>query len=146
MPGKRVSATVKDVPADVFIKAYAAHLKRTGTIQLPEWVGYVKTAPYKELAPYDEDWFYIRAAAIARRLYIRRGTGVGAFTKVFGGSSSRGVKSSRFARASPGVIRSVIQQLEAIKVVQKVPKGGRQLTRTGRAELDRIASAIVNKQ
>ena len=33
------------------------------------WVDSVKTATYKELAPYDPDWFYIRAASVARKLY-----------------------------------------------------------------------------
>ena len=120
---KRVAATVKDVPADVFIKAYAAHLKRTGKMQVPEWVGLIKTASYKELAPYDEDWYYIRAASIARRLYIRRGTGVGAFTKVYGGRDRRGLRGGSFSRSSAGLIRSCVQQLEAIGVVSKVPKG-----------------------
>ena len=30
-------------------------------IKLPQWVDIVKTATYKELAPYDPDWYYIRA-------------------------------------------------------------------------------------
>ena len=28
---------------------------------MPEWVDLVKTAKSKELAPYDPDWYYIRA-------------------------------------------------------------------------------------
>lgn len=28
---------------------------------LPEWTDIVKTAKFKELAPYDPDWYYIRA-------------------------------------------------------------------------------------
>lgn len=93
MPGKGV----RDVPADAFIKAYAAHLKSNDNvrtnfarlfflakavcsailvhescaerllvllqIKLPQWVDIVKTATYKELAPYDPDWYYIRAGA-----------------------------------------------------------------------------------
>jgi Ribosomal protein S19e len=51
---KRAPATVKDVPADVFIKEYAAHLKRCGRIRLPKWVDLVKTAHFKELSPYDQ--------------------------------------------------------------------------------------------
>ena len=27
----------------------------------------------KELAPYDEDWFYVRTASMARHMYIRFG-------------------------------------------------------------------------
>ena len=30
-------------------------------MEVPTWVDIVKTASYKELAPYDPDWFYIRA-------------------------------------------------------------------------------------
>lgn len=30
-------------------------------IQLPSWVDLVKTAKFKELAPYDPDWYYVRA-------------------------------------------------------------------------------------
>lgn len=52
--------TLKDVPAAEFVTTYAAHLKRVGLIDLPAWVDTVKTAPRKELAPYDQDWFYIR--------------------------------------------------------------------------------------
>jgi ribosomal protein S19E (S16A) len=34
-------------------------------IQLPNWVDIVKTATFKELAPYDPDWYYIRAGTAA---------------------------------------------------------------------------------
>jgi small subunit ribosomal protein S19e len=34
-------------------------------IQLPSWVDVVKTGSFKELAPYDSDWYYIRAGKIA---------------------------------------------------------------------------------
>lgn len=32
-----------------------------GKLEVPTWVDIVKTGTYKELAPYDQDWFYIRA-------------------------------------------------------------------------------------
>lgn len=44
-----------------FIKAYAAYLKRTGKLEVPKWVDLVKTGTFKELAPYDPDWYYVRA-------------------------------------------------------------------------------------
>lgn len=52
--------TVKDVPPAEFVTTYAAHLKRVGLIEIPPWVDTIKTAPRKELAPYDPDWLYIR--------------------------------------------------------------------------------------
>lgn len=30
-------------------------------MELPEWMDIVKTGRFKELAPYDPDWYYIRA-------------------------------------------------------------------------------------
>jgi small subunit ribosomal protein S19e len=32
-------------------------------IEVPSWVDIVKTATFKELAPYDPDWYYVRAGA-----------------------------------------------------------------------------------
>lgn len=53
--------SVKDVPPQEFVKEYAAHLKRAGKLPVPEWVDVVKTSVAKEMAPYDKDWYYIRA-------------------------------------------------------------------------------------
>ena len=52
--------TLKDVAADKFITAYAAQLKKAGQIEVPAWSGIMKTASYKDLSPYDPDWFYVR--------------------------------------------------------------------------------------
>ena len=37
---------------------------RSGKIKLPPYVDYVKTGRHKELAPYDKDWYYIRAGEL----------------------------------------------------------------------------------
>ena len=54
-------------------------------MKVPEWVDIVKLGKFNEMAPYDDDWYYIRAASVARHLYIRHPCGVGTFTKVYGG-------------------------------------------------------------
>ena len=51
---------------------------------VPEWVDIVKDGVAKELAPYDEDWFYTRTASVARHLYIRAPVGVGTVRKIYG--------------------------------------------------------------
>jgi len=56
--------TLRDVSAAAFIKAYAAHLKNDTNMRLPKWHDVVKTGVGRELAPYDEDWYYIRAGAL----------------------------------------------------------------------------------
>ena len=60
----------------------------------------VKTSCAKEYSPQDPDWYYVRAAALARKVYLRGGAGVGSFSRSFGGSYSRGAKKERFQRAS----------------------------------------------
>jgi hypothetical protein len=61
-------------------------------MKVPEWVDLVKSARFKELAPYDEDWYYTRCAALARHIYFRSPVGVGAVTKIFGGENKQGVQ------------------------------------------------------
>ena len=53
--------TLKDVSSHDFVVEYAQHLKKTGKMEVPKWVDLCKTGPFKELAPYDEDFYYIRA-------------------------------------------------------------------------------------
>lgn len=36
-------------------------LTPTGKLEIPTWVDIVKTGAYKEQAPYDPDWYYVRA-------------------------------------------------------------------------------------
>ena len=103
--------TLKDVDSHEFVRRYAVQLKKQGKISLPELVDLMKTSVAKELAPYDEDWYYIRCASLARRLYVRQGTGVGAFSKVYGSKKRRGTLPGHFCRASRGVIRSCLKAL-----------------------------------
>ncbi|RKP11034.1 40S ribosomal protein S19-A [Thamnocephalis sphaerospora] len=136
-------ATVKDINAHAFVKAYAAHLKRTGKVEVPKWVDLVKTGSYKELAPYDPDWFYIHAASIARHIYLRNSVGVGALRKLYGGRANRGTRPSHHADASGSVQRKALQALEKIGVLEKSSEGGRRITQDGRRDLDRISSQVA---
>merc|ERR1712159_765460 len=138
----RRGTTVKDVPADQFIKRCADFLKRQPKFQVPKWADLVKTGHFKELAPYDEDWFHIRAASIARKIYLRPGCGIGALRHWYGGCHRRGTRTSRHATASGAVIRNCLKQLEGQGLVELHSDGGRQITSKGRSELDRIAGSI----
>ncbi|XP_023802277.1 40S ribosomal protein S19 [Cyanistes caeruleus] len=117
--------------------------RRSGKLKVPEWADTVKLAKHKELAPYDENWFYTRAASTARHLYLRGGAGVGSMAKVYGGRQRRGVRPSHFSRGSGAVARRVLQALEALKVVEKDQDGGRKLTPQGQRDLDRIAGQVA---
>jgi small subunit ribosomal protein S19e len=135
--------TVKDVPAQQFVKTYAAYLKRTGRLEVPKWVDLVKTGTHKELAPYDPDWFYVRAASIARHVYLRKGTGVGGLKKNYGGSVNRGSRPSKHQDGSGSIARKCMQALEKISVLEKDAQGGRKISADGQKDLDRIAQQIV---
>ncbi|XP_010259352.1 PREDICTED: 40S ribosomal protein S19-3 [Nelumbo nucifera] len=135
--------TVKDVSPHEFVKAYAAHLKRSGKMELPHWTDIVKTATFKELAPYDPDWYYIRAASMARKIYLRQGIGVGGFRKIYGGSKRNGSRPPHFCKSSGSIARHVLQQLQKMNIVDIDPKGGRRITSSGQRDLDQVAGRIV---
>lgn len=118
---------------------------RTGKMRVPDWIDIVKSARFKELAPYDPDWYYVRCAALARHIYIRSPIGVGAVTKIFGGRKRNGTHPSHFCRSAGGVARKALQSLEQLKLIEKAPLGGRKLTSQGRRDLDRIAAQVKAK-
>ncbi|KAL8130391.1 hypothetical protein V2J09_019546 [Rumex salicifolius] len=135
-------ATVKDVSPHEFVKAYSAHLKRSGKMELPHWTDIVKTGTLKELAPYDPDWYYIRAASMARKIYMRGGIGVGGFKRIYGGSKRNGSRPPHFGSSSGTVARNILQQLESMNIVEIDPKGGRRITSSGRRDLDQVAGRV----
>lgn len=138
-----------------FINAYAAFLKRQGKLPVPGtstssqslvivlltppgWVDTVKTGPAKEMPPQDADWFYVRAASIARHVYLRKTVGVGRLRKVHGTAKNRGARPSKHVNASGSVDRKVMQSLEKIGILeQDEEKGGRRITQAGQRDLDR---------
>lgn len=115
-------------------------------VQLPANVDFMKTGAFKELGPLDNDWYYVRCAAIARRLYCNQGIGVGMFRKIFGGSSNRKGKHSpeHFSKGSGGLIRHALQQLETLGLVEKHTgtKGGRKVSPEGQRQMDLVASRV----
>ena len=86
------------------------------------------------------------AAAIARRVYLRQGLGVGALRTQFGNrNTNRGTRPEKHARAAGGVIRHILMQFEANNLMEKTTtaKGGRKMTPSGQRDLDLIASRIA---
>jgi len=140
MPG----VSVKDVEAHKFIDAYAAFLKRQGKLPIPGWVDTVKTSHSKEMPPLNNDWYYVRAASVARHVYMRKTVGVGRLRKVHGAQKNRGSRPSHHTNASGSVDRHVMQSLEKIGVLeQDEDKGGRRITQSGQRDLDRIAQTTL---
>eukprot|EP00439_Symbiodinium_sp_Y106_P069964 s736_g12.t1 len=136
--GRKI-VTVKDVEPEKFIKAFSQHLKRQGRFELPKWADVVKTSKAKELPPMDPDWLYVRTASMVRKIYIRKGMGVGAFKKVYGGQKRRGTCTNVFTKSSGKIARYILQQLEEMGLVEMDENSGRQITKEGQRELDTVA-------
>lgn len=108
------------------------------------WVDTVKTGPAKELPPQNIDWFYVRAASVARHVYLRKTVGVGRLRKVHGTAKNRGARPSKHVDASGSVERKILQALEKIGVLEHdEEKGGRRITQSGQRDLDRIAQTTA---
>ncbi|CAI8509588.1 Protein component of the small (40S) ribosomal subunit [Hanseniaspora opuntiae] len=143
MPGY----SVRNVPAQDFINAYAVFLQKQGKLEVPNYVDIVKTSAGNEMPPQDaEGWFYKRAASVARHIYLRKHVGVGALNKLYGGAKNRGVRPNKHVDASGSINRRVLQALEKIGVLEKSPNGGRRISENGFRDLDRIAGQIVEDE
>lgn len=89
--------------------------------------------------------FYVRAAAVARHIYLRKTVGVGRLRKAHGGTKNRGCAPSHHVDASGAVERKVMQALEKIGVLEHdEDKGGRRITQSGQRDLDRTSDLPEN--
>uniref|UniRef100_A0A0A9Z8I6 40S ribosomal protein S19-1 n=1 Tax=Lygus hesperus TaxID=30085 RepID=A0A0A9Z8I6_LYGHE len=135
--------TVKDIPASKFVAALAEHFKNSGKYKLPVWHDIVKTSSAAQLAPLDEDWYYKRLAAVARRVYLKGGLGSHRLTKCFSRSGKFDTRPRHSVRAAKQPIRSALKALEKNGLVsRKKGAAGRFFTSAGRRELDNVATSI----
>ena len=80
---------------------------------------FVKTSCRKELAPYNQDWLYVRAAALARKVYLRQNIGVGALKHIYGSKWRRGVRTPRHGAGSKKIIRFCLMELVNAGILEK---------------------------
>ncbi len=138
---------VKDVPPDMLIERLAKYLKENvPQVRPPEWALFVKTGANKDRPPMQNDWWYYRAAAILRKLYLHGPVGIERLRMAFSyrAKVGCGVRSERTRKAGGAIIRNILHQLEAAGLVTKT-KEGRVLTPQGRSLLDRIATEIMKE-
>ncbi|MEW6010549.1 30S ribosomal protein S19e [Methanobacterium alkalithermotolerans] len=137
-------STVYDVPADLLINQVAKELSQEKKVNPPEWANFVKTGVHKERRPENNDWWYVRSAAILRRVYIDGPVGVNSLRTQYGGKKDLGSSPEKFRRGSGAIIRGALHQLEDAGFVEKV-EGGRVVTSKGRSFLDKT-SVLVKKE
>ncbi len=130
--------TVQDVPAEALIEKASQSLKQADAIEQPEWAAFARTGTHTERPPERDDWWFIRTAAVLRKVYIDGPVGTERLAAHFGGKKDRGAKPHQSVKGSRNVVRTALQQLEAAGYVQQTD-AGRKITPEGQSFLDNVA-------
>ena len=133
--------TVYDVPADHIIRRVAEELKKRKEIVPPEWAAFAKTGVHKEMPPEDPDWWFVRAAAVLRRVYVDGPLGVERMRSFYGGKKNRGSRPNAFRKGSGSILRKAFQQLEAAGLIVH-DKTGRKVSPAGMSFLDNLSHEV----
>ena len=132
--------TIYDKNPNEIIEKAALELKKI--LKAPEWSIFVKTGAGRERPPISIDWWCIRAASVLRKIYLNGPIGVSKLKTKYGNKKNRGHKPEHFYKGSGKIIRTIMQQLENEKFIEKAQKGvhkGRVITNKGKSFLDKIA-------
>lgn len=135
---------MKDVSPQKLIEKLSEELKKNENIKPPEWSKYVKTGVSEERPPLQKDWWFLRTAAVLRKIYLHGPVGVQRLRTAFGGRRRRGHKPAHHRKAGGKIIRLILQQLEKSGYVQKVekPRKGRIITSKGQRILNKVSKEI----
>ncbi|HUU79599.1 MAG TPA: 30S ribosomal protein S19e [candidate division Zixibacteria bacterium] len=134
--------TAYDVPAQELIHLVAEELKKSKKITPPEWASYVKTGSFKQHAPQQADWWFVRCASLLRKVYVSGPIGTSHLRKEYGGLKRGRSTPERFQKASGAIIRKALQQLEAEGLVSS-ERRGRTISPKGRSILDKAATSLI---
>jgi small subunit ribosomal protein S19e len=134
--------TLYDIPANKLIELAATKLKSDERFTPPEWASCVKTGMHREHPPQNDDWWYVRCAALLRRIAMDGPVGTQRLRSVYGGKTDNSSKPERFVKGSGSIIRKAMQQLESAGFVKTTPKG-REISSQGRSFLDNSAYELA---
>lgn len=135
--------SAREVDPQKFNSMLKEELKKVKEISPPAWSPFVKSGAHRERIPQQDDFWYVRSAAVLRRFYLDNSVGVERLRSYFGGKKRRGHKPAHFRKSSGNIIRKIVQQLEASGLVEKnSDKKGRKLTAQGRKLLDKVAYEV----
>jgi small subunit ribosomal protein S19e len=93
------------------------------------------------MPPEDPDWWYVRVAAVLRRVYVDGPIGVERMRSFYGGKKDRGSKPSQFRKGSGSILRKSLQQLESAGFVLH-DRTGRRISPAGASFIDGIAYSL----
>jgi len=141
------NVTVHEIPSQKFILHLAEKLKEMKEFEMPKWAFYVKTGRSKMRPPEREDWWYVRAASILRKVYVNGIIGVERLRTEYGSRKKRGMRPEKFYKASGKIIRTILQQATKAGLVEHIKEKriGRRLTKKGKEFLENLASELKEK-
>lgn len=138
--------TVFDVDASIVINGTAEELKKIEVMKKPAWANFVKTSPARERYPVNDNWWYVRAASLLRKMYIfNKPIGTNKLRGFYGGRKNRGHKPERFYNGSGKIIRVILQQLEKAELISPIKEGahkGRIISKKGKSFLDKVVKNV----
>ena len=142
--------TIYDVDPTELIDEVAKELQKIKEITPPQWASFVKTGANRERPPARQDWWYVRASSLLRKVRLKGPIGISKLRTLYGGLKNRGHKPEQFRRSSGSILRKILQQMEKAELVKKDKKGvhkGRIITPKGIKLMDNVAKKIGgNKQ
>ncbi len=131
--------TKKEVHPQEQIAQLSEALKKLDALKPPDWSHYVKTGTHREHPPEQPDWWYTRAASVLRRIYLDGPVGLARLRTFYGGRKNRGSSPERFRKGGGKIIRTILQQLESVMLVEKAERSGRRITSKGASMVDHAA-------
>lgn len=138
-------SNVREVSAAAFTERLAQYLENNKVLTAPKWADLVKTGCLMQMPPNFQNWWYLRAAAVCRQVYLHPNTSVTELRNRFGSKKHYGTKPCHFCQASGKVLRVILQQLETAGYIKK-EEDGRVITPRGQKQLDTLARELKKAQ
>ncbi|MFH0837386.1 MAG: 30S ribosomal protein S19e [Candidatus Aenigmatarchaeota archaeon] len=131
--------SARDVNQSMLVETASKELEKR--VHMPEWAKFVKTGVCKQRPPEQHNWWFLRTASLLRKIYLDGPIGVSKLRSYYGGLKNLGHQPSHFRKAGGKIIRTALQELERVGLIEKVnkPKKGRIVTKEGQRFLDKIA-------
>ena len=135
--------TPYDIPPSMLINRLGKYLKEeSDTITPPEWSHFIKTGIHNERPPKSADWWFVRCAAVLRKIYVKGPIGIEKLRGEYGGRTDKGVKPEHARKGSGAIVRNALKQLQEAGFVKIIRFEGRVVTNEGRRLLDRLSTQI----
>lgn len=105
---------IYQVRPERFNMALKAYLKSSNKVVLPQDYDIMKTGEGRELAPDDDDWYYLRVASIVRQIAKKGVVTPGFLAERYGSRKNRGCKPSKYVPGYREIGESVLENLRGM--------------------------------